>query len=486
MMRRPVEFTFTEGYDPSPYKQAGNSQLYNFYVSKQQDRAALFPTPGYSEYSTHSFGNNPRGVFESKLAGGLLIAYDTNVYLWQDGQPSPELINTGTPLTTTVGKIFFAENYVSGGAAIPGQVAISDGLYLYIYTPSTGSFLIADTPAGVLCGMVDYLDSFFILQDIGTNNVYFSASNNGLYWLNTVGVNVFVTPNSTTIGLAVLNRQIVILGDVVGNIYYETGNINYPFLRDNNTPLSYGCLSRDSISVGFGVLAWLGISRNNQPIVLMMEGGQAKSLSSENVTTQIGQLTDPSNSNGFIYQMNGHIFYQLNFWDTSDQLSLLFDITMGTCTRICELNYAMSQVRYLSAWDNGYYCLLNNISYLYEFAWNIYTNNGALIPRTWISKNINFRNKKFSVPKFMVYLSQGMEDRTATTSQGTLSVSHDLGVTFPITQRKNMAALGSRIELYNFYKLGTNYWWTFKLEFLTDAQVVLMGAGFDMIIEQGN
>jgi hypothetical protein len=78
-----------------------------------------------------------------------------------------------------------------------------------------------------------------------------------------------------------------------------------------------------------------------------------------------------------------------------------------------------------------------------------------------------------------------MQQRTSTLSQGTLSISRDLGVTFPIVQSKNMASLGNRLELYQFYKLGTGYWWTFKVEFLTDAQIIIMGADFDALIETG-
>jgi len=87
-----------------------------------------------------------------------------------------------------------------------------------------------------------------------------------------------------------------------------------------------------SIAQGFGLVCWVASNRQYSPTIMVCDGGQPSPISDENIDALVDDLSSPSVCDGFIFQQDGHIFYQIN-WPT-DKLSLVYDFSTKQFSKI--------------------------------------------------------------------------------------------------------------------------------------------------------
>lgn len=463
----------TTGHNPSRYPQVTNAQLNNFYISNQESGACLLPTPGYKSVNTTFEDTNSRAIFFSIVLGGIIAVFGRNVYLFKDITSSGVIINPDLPLATENGTVFIDENDIN-------QIVLSDGASLYVIVKGTQTkFQLAPIPQGVIPTNIVYLDTYFITSDKLTGKFYISGNNTALTW-NPLDFSLI---NSKTVGVATINRQLLVFGEQETGVYYDAGVVPFPFQRTNTFAIEYGCVSVDSIAQGFGMVCWLAVNKQSDPVLMMSSGGAPKSLSSENIDFIISDLESPQNCDAFMYQSDGHIFYQINFY--SDDLTLLYDFTTRKFSSIIEKEVnpsvsnkfieTMSSVQYLTAVGNKAYCLLRDRAFIYEFSNKIPTNDGHQIPRSVITNNI-YKNEPIQISQVRVWAQQGQFKNPDNEAYCRLLVSKDVGVTYNIMDQQKMSPLGKRDSFIIFWGLGKSYRWTFKFEFYSDSPVVFMSA----------
>ena len=459
-----IDLDMAGSHNPSRYPQISNEQLYNFFISKQSVGNCLFPTAGYEIYNNNSNATNPRGLFYSTILGGLLAVFGKYVYLYRTQTSIPTILNPNLPFLFETGTVFISENFIN-------QVVISDtdSVYVFILNDDNIAVTRAAIPDGVVPGMITFQDSYFILNDSSSNKFYISQNNNGAAW----EVLDFGEINSKTVGVAAVNRQLLILGEYETGVFYDAGVVPFPYQRSNTFAIDYGCLSRDSVAVGFNRVCWLGTNKQSDPVLLVSTGGAPKMFESENIDFKIDDLENPQNCEGFLYQLDGHIFYQINFY--SDDLSLLYDFSNNVFSAIIENDIDYSRVQYLTSGDNKTLCLLRAHPFIYELSNKIPTNNGRQIPRIRITKNYYF-DKVVEVPAIRVWAQQGIYKNPENESLLRLSISHDGGATFGESRQIELATLADRQEFLQFESLGSSYRWAFKFEFISDYPVAVINA----------
>lgn len=477
-----VPIDLTAGFTASRFPQLDSRQLYNMYVNE----GALYPTAGNKHISEFSYGKDSRGIFYSELLDRWILVYDQRVFI-VDSVGNHTLINPELPLSTQESLVYIAENGVN-------QIAISDGEKFFIYDTSSLEFSSISLPEGVRSGMVVFQDSYFIINSVDTNRFYVSDVNDGKMF----DPLRFTTARGVITGLATFRSQLIVYQNDLTDIYYDAGVVPFPYQRSNTSSYEYGCLSRDSIAKGYGYVFWLGVAKNSSPEIVFSNGSTPRSVSIGDIDYFISQLSDPLECQGFVYQLDGHTFYQLN-WE-SDNISLLYDITENKFSIVTDGDNNINPVKQIATFSDKQYAIVRDDGRLHEFGLDIPTVSGRTVERSIITRHYQSRemalfnnepNKRFGIRKLSLNIEQGIAsapnvncepDIPCKSAQCKLLVSHDLGVTFNAPRVLELAPIGSRKDLAEFFNLGSSRFWTFKLVFTSPERVSVFSAGLEVML----
>jgi len=462
----------TAGYNPVRFPVIDNQTTYNLY----EFEGAMIPTPGFKNLFQISSSEQGRGLFYSDIFSQTIAVIGADVYLITP--LSHSLIGS---LKTTLGDVFFSENAIlssfdSKTGNPGGQVVISDGDNIYILR-STGELIIAKNDQGddltFRPGMLAFQDDFFFTIDIDSNRLYASQLNNGAVW----PVLSFTTIDSIARGVIAFERTVFVFGKDLTQVFQDAAQFPFPYQKDITRAYEYGCLSPATIAVSSGIFVWLASTRATTPLILASQGGNPEAISTPGIDNVLSNLKRPQDSEGFIYEQDGHIFYQINF--LNDNISLLYDFYTKKWFVVSSANQKTNhpiRKTVLDEQTNKFLAITNTDGNIYEFGVNFFTNDGEIVKRTIIGKNIVFNERPMICKELDVQIQQGENE---TTSKVCLLISKDRGRTFGATQIYELGNIGFRINLLRFRKLGASRWWTFKLDFLSaEAMVVLKAEGF--------
>jgi len=284
--------------------------------------------------------NNPRGKKPQALAGtpGLkaeftvdisnrsvrqLIAYQD--YLFIITGETVTYINQFNPTPVFLGNLVTLTGYVDFAINNAGQILLVDGVTGYIIDFAPLSLTqIADPDFPANPNSCEHLAGFFIVTVKNTILFYVSAPNDGTKWdsqdfaqVNTYGGNLT--------GCGVVNKRIFFFKESTTEVWYLSGDPDFPFRRDNNVIINDGCKTVASIQQEDGLLFWLSNDNNGFSSVLVSEGLQVKRVSWDSVDTKIRSFSQPEDLQCYIYKDDGHLFYVMNW--TADNWTFVYDST---------------------------------------------------------------------------------------------------------------------------------------------------------------
>jgi len=469
-----IPLDITSGFSPAKFKQLDNRQLYNLFVTSQ---GALYPTAGHERIGDFSYGTIARGMFKSDLINENIVIFDTNVFR-VNKNGGHIFLNPNAPLGTANLEVFIAENGIN-------EIAFSDFSAVYIFNTDTSAFTKIELPDGVTPGMIDYKDGRFILNDRERDRWYISNEGTGTIW----DPLAWTIINSQTVGIAAFEQQVIVFGETLTEIYYDAGVIPFPFQRSNTIAFEYGCLTATSISKGYGFIFWLGVNKNSAPEIMVSDSRKPRVVTQGDISFFINQLKFLEDCESFVYQVNSEIFYQIN-WN-KDNVSLLYNLNANKFSIVTDYKRDINPIKFITRFNNTQYALSRTDGFLYKFDIDVYSDNGRAVPRWVIPQNLIDRDKKFDVRKMQLYLEQGIAKVPQTTcapecepcvdAQCFLHISHDRGVTFPITKQLQLAPLGARTQLLHFFNLGSDRFWTFKIEFISPDRISLFGVDVEVV-----
>lgn len=405
---KPVELNIVGSSVFGRYPKISQERTMNMF----QSDSALVPYAGYQIAILSSFfdyGIEGRGLFYSVKFNQLVVVISTNVYLvtvTYDELNQRVIYHSQIligQLDTSSGVVYIAENNKP-------QVLLSDGVKLYLYDPSV-SPTITKPAIDFTPGYITFHDTYFISPSLGTNQWRISDSNDGSQWPSTSGyVGALQTkPDNcfAVIRFPSKGNMIFVMGSIVSEAWFDTGAQLFPYQRNNQFNIDYGCVSPATIAYMDEFVIWLGQSEKSGPIVLYSDGGMPRKVSTDGVDFLFAQLQNPQDSQAFVYRQDGHLFYHLNFY--SDNLSLFFDFlpngevkVYNACDQL-ENYFIASKVAFF---DNQYYFVSINNGNLYAFdtIFNTYQDtdaNGTIqnyfIPRYRICKNIRTASQSYFI-----------------------------------------------------------------------------------------
>ncbi len=182
----------------------------------------------------------------------------------------------------------------------------------YIYNFDTGALTQITDEDFPGASTVAYLDGYFV----------FSEPNSQRIWVTTLFDGSSVDPldfasaegaPDDVVGLVANHREVWVFGNNSTEVWYNSGDVDFPLSRIQGAYNEVGCVAPNSIAKLDNSIAWLGQDARGRGIVYRANGYQAQRISTHAVEYAIQSYTDMTDAVAYSYQQDGHEFYVLNF-----------------------------------------------------------------------------------------------------------------------------------------------------------------------------
>ena len=270
----------------------------------------LYGTPGIKSFAD-SVGNGPiRGAHN--FDGTLFAVSGSELY---EVDSLGVATNRGT-INTTTGPVSMSHNQAS-----TKQLIIVDGTDGWIYTASGGLVQITDGDF-FASDVVDFQDQYFILNRAGTGQFFISNLNDGTAYLATDIATAEGDPDNL-ISLISNRRELWLYGASTIEVWYNSGDADFPFQRFEGGTIERGCAAAFSVAEDDNALFWLAEDR----IFYRADGYLPQRISQHGIEEALRKYTIVSDACAFIYTMGGHKFYVCTF--PAEDVTWVYDITTG-------------------------------------------------------------------------------------------------------------------------------------------------------------
>lgn len=387
------------------YPKISVEKTYNMFISD----SFMVPYAGYQiavPSADLRGGKEGRAVFTSTKFDTVVTVIDRNVFfvnlsysqrLQRVIFADPIFIGS---LQTETGVVYIAENNKP-------QIGISDGSAFYIYDPTqTPNF--QTVPIDFVPGYLTFHDTYFIMPAIGTNTWRLSDNNNGLLWPNDrfhVGA-LQTKPDDVqaVVRFPSKGNMIFVMGSIVTEAWFDTGAQLFPYQRNNQFNIDYGCLQPATVAYMDEFVVWLAQNEKSGPIIMSSDGGIPRKITTDGIDYLFSTLQNPQDSQAFLYRQDGHLFYHINFY--SDNLSLFYDFNTEKFYHAGDQNLNYFIAAEVAFTNNQYYFVTRNNGNLFAFDTTFTTyedvdNAGNVIineiPRIRICKNIRTPQQDYGV-----------------------------------------------------------------------------------------
>lgn len=399
----------------------GLEKTYNMYISD----GWMISFPGYKKVALAALHGEGRAIFRS-VRGGFLIAVIGSFVYRLNADLVPIFISS---ISTVNGEVFIDENLL-------GQICLVDGsnAYIYSYTSTSSNFtpqtLVNEESQVIIPNYVSSHNGFFLISS--SKN---SPNNQKWYafeWASDTTISIFSEQSiSTKPDTAIAARRIpgrgnnvIVLGESVSEIWTFTGaepvgGVDRTYTRVSSYNIDNGCISVSTIAAGEDTIAWLAVNEANSPVIMVTNGAETKQISTDGIDHLMESIQFPEQSTAFFFRQNGHLFYQLTFFNPVDNLTLIHDFTSGQFFHLSDENLNFHIARDVVYFNEKSYLISLRDASIYEIGdeFNTYSYStdksdiGEAIPRIRICKTIRKEDSStFRANLFTFWIEQGVNN----------------------------------------------------------------------------
>lgn len=451
-----------------PFNAERTVNLYAVLDQEGKEPASLYSRPGNDLFAT--VGSGPgRGGFTSS-SGRAFCVSGSELY----EQTSSAIGTLRGSLLTSSGDLTFAENGL--------QLAICDGVDLYIFTYATNVFqrvVSANLPSAA---SVVFLDGYFVVNRSLTSGIFqISSPYDGLTWAALDFATAESSPDSL-LRVAVIFGQLWLFGDKSTEPWNNTGSASFPFQRVNSSArLSVGVAAPGTVLALDNTAFWVGKDENGVGIVYKADGFSPQRISTEAIELRIQSAPSISALKSMAYQEAGHVFYIIT--GGGMETALVYDIS----TRLWfEWAYLNSFGQYELPLTNALFyafgktlALDKNSGKIYHQSSAYYSDNGDEIARDRIFTHIFDNGNPFLIKNLTVNFETGVGNTTIANPKTMLYLSKDGGRTFYIYYEKAIGRIGEFLSRVVFWRLGRHRQCTFRIRVTDSVKVVMTGGEFN-------
>jgi hypothetical protein len=365
------------------YPKISIEKTYNMFMSDN----FMVPYAGYNiGITADNFLNaiEGRAIFTSTKLDQLVVVEGSSVFLvniiYSQAQERVEFFQVFRIgiLQTQTGVVYIAENNKP-------QIGISDGTAFYVYDPNPpmGHSTFETIALDFTPGYLTFHDTYFILA--ASNDTFYSPAANNTWRLS--GQNDGYTWNSDSASIGLLQTKpdnvqavvrfpskgnmIFVMGSIVTEAWFDTGAQLFPYQRNNQFNIDYGCLQPATVAYMDQIVVWLAQNEKSGPIIMYSDGGMPKKITTDGIDYLFSTLENPADSQGFLYRQDGHLFYHINFY--TDNLSLFYDFSTDKFYHACDQNLNYFIASEVAFFKNQYYFVTKNNGNLFAFDTSITT-----------------------------------------------------------------------------------------------------------------
>lgn len=284
------------------------------YFAEAAPKDAKTPVVLYNAPGTKAFASNLNGAVRgSYIMGGVLYIVAGNVFYSVNSSGTATSLGT---INTFTGNVSMAANRAS-----PQELCFVDGSEGWTYDTSNGLRQITDGDFAA-ADTVTFLDGYFIFNESGTSNFFISALDDGRTYSATDFASSEGHPDDVVTVFAD-HGELWVLNERSIEVYYNSGNADFPFDRINGARPRRGCAAAFSVAADDNTIFWLG----DDGIVYRAAGYVPQRVSDHAIEEQIRTFSTWSDAYAFFITISGHKFYYLTF--PTGQQTFVFDVSTG-------------------------------------------------------------------------------------------------------------------------------------------------------------
>lgn len=429
--------------------------------------AALYGTPGTRLLVTLPGTGGIRGQ-HTPATGDMIAVQGNKVYRVSSAWVATEC---GTLLTTT-GPVSIADN---------GQSAmIVDGPYGYVLSLSGNTTAQITSDAFYGADRVKYLDNYFILNRPDTQTFYITEL--GTTTLDALDFASAEGAPDLLVSLHVDHRELWLFGDTSVEVFFNTGNADFPFERTGNAFIQHGCAAPQSIASMDNTIYWLGKDERGSGTVWLANGYNPQRVSTHALENAIQGYETISDAIAYTYQQEGHSFYVLTFPTASktwvyDAATLLWHERAYRNTTTAALERHRSNAycffggeHVVGDWENGN---------LYALDLDYFSDNGDPMPAiraTGHAADPDYRWMIWDSLQVDMETGVGLQTGQGSNPQAMLDWSDDGGHTWSNEHTKSMGAVGKYKARVRWTRLGRSRDRVYRLTITDPVKRVILGA----------
>lgn len=276
----------------------------------------IYPRPGLKLLAKcPSFGIG-RNVYCDSQGNGYMVAGAVVYYI----DPSFNLVAIGT-IAAGTSIVSMSDN----GTTIILVDGTTSG---YTIDVQSKAFAAISDPAFYGGTWVNYVRTFFTLNRPGTNEFYISGSN-ATTW-DALDFGRKTSSADHLVAASPLNDQLWLMGTKKGEVWYYSGNVDFPWQQLPNVIIEHGVAAPYSIGQTDKFLFWLTQDKDGKPWIARGAADYSvEKISTFAIDSEVQKYAKWSDAVGYCYQMLGHTFYQIDF--PSADKSWVYDLSlMGT------------------------------------------------------------------------------------------------------------------------------------------------------------
>lgn len=332
--------------------------------------AAFYGTPGLRRTHTLPGAGGIRGLYAVSTTGRVFAVRSATLYeLFAGGT----FLSRGT-MNTSSGPVELSDNGV--------QLAVVDGTNGYVLTLATNVFQVITDPDFPAAQQIRFLDGYFVMPIPNTGRFTITS----LYDATQVDSLDFATAEGSPdnlVALLVDHREVWLFGTRSIEVWFNSGNPDFPFDRIQGAYIEYGCGATYSVANLDNTVYWLGSDEKGQRMVWRATGYQPQRISTHAVEFALSGYAASSIAAAlaFTYQQEGHSYYVLN----CDEATWVYDVSTGLWHQRASLDAEGNLLRHrpqvytagLGRHLVGDYA----DGRIYEYDLNTFTDDGQEIPR---------------------------------------------------------------------------------------------------------
>lgn len=458
---------------------AGAQRLVNLYPETHEagprkgNVARFVGTPGLLLRTT--LGDGPiRGAHRAST-GQLFVVSGASVY--EVFSHWTAQLRSGS-LASSSGRVTMADDGT--------RVVIGDGGSTAFQVPLASGSAVAAIPADCPGGHVTWQDGYFIHTVPGTGKFAISELNDITYDALEQGT-AEGRPDLLVMAISV-NRMLWLFGDATTEVWWNSGNPDFPFERNQSAFIETGTISAGTCARANSSVAWVGSDERGRGTVWHAQGFTPVRISTHAVEFALSGYSRLNEASAFAYQQGGHEFYQLSVPGSDDDSggTWVYDFATGQWHERDYTSPTGSEPH--RAW-------LGTVAFgevvvgdredgrLYTYDLATYTDDGDPIRRVRQTPHISQSEKRIRFNSLQLQAEPGVG---LSTGQGSapvavLSWSDDGGHTWSNEHQASLGAQGKYKNRALWRRLGAGRDRVFRVAMSDPVPVTWLGAELDAV-----